>query len=107
MLQQNSEQTTPTRELRLRRWARENYTHQRNRKTSWHPIVLQEMLTRDQELIAEFSQPNTMSYGYVPLAPTNYQVLHTAHASLRQPNIAKAATRQRANCEMMLPEDER
>ncbi|VAX42688.1 hypothetical protein MNBD_PLANCTO02-450 [hydrothermal vent metagenome] len=106
MSQQTSQSTTPTRELRLRSWARKNYTHPRNRQETWHPVVLEEMLIRDQELLEEFSQPVTMSYGYVPLAPTSFRVLHAPHASVKQPNIAKFATRQRAIHEMMLPVDD-
>lgn len=37
-------------ELRLRRWARENYVPEGERKVSWHPIVLEEMSKKDREL---------------------------------------------------------
>jgi hypothetical protein len=36
-------------ELRLRRWARENYVPEGRRAESWHPIVLEEMSRRDAE----------------------------------------------------------
>lgn len=36
-------------ELRLRRWARENYVPVRERDNSWHPIILDEMSRKDQE----------------------------------------------------------
>lgn len=36
-------------ELRLRRWARENYVPSHQRDTSWHPIVLEEMRRKDSE----------------------------------------------------------
>lgn len=36
-------------ELRLRRWARENYVPVNLRQTSWHPIVHEEMSRRDDE----------------------------------------------------------
>ena len=36
-------------ELRLRRWARENYVPRGQRKTSWHPIVHDEMCKKDGE----------------------------------------------------------
>lgn len=36
-------------ELRLRRWARENYVADELRNDQWHPIVLDEMRRRDAE----------------------------------------------------------
>ena len=36
-------------ELRLRRWARENYVPQHQRLSGWHPIVHEEMSARDVE----------------------------------------------------------
>jgi hypothetical protein len=36
-------------ELRLRRWARENYVPAGQRKRSWHPVIQQEMEKKDQE----------------------------------------------------------
>ncbi len=36
-------------ELRLRRWARENYVPQGQRERSWHHVVLDEMHRKDQE----------------------------------------------------------
>lgn len=40
-------------ELRLRRWARENYVPDSQRQSSWHPIVHDEMDKKDQELGTE------------------------------------------------------
>lgn len=37
-------------ELRLRRWARENYVPQDERDQSWHPIVHEEMSKKDREI---------------------------------------------------------
>jgi hypothetical protein len=37
-------------ELRLRRWARENYVPVGQREGSWHPVVLDEMSRKDVEL---------------------------------------------------------
>jgi hypothetical protein len=39
-------------ELRLRRWARENYVPATEREHSWHPVVLDEMIRKDLEEIA-------------------------------------------------------
>lgn len=36
-------------ELRLRRWARENYVPFPERDTAWHPIILDEMTRKDGE----------------------------------------------------------
>lgn len=37
-------------ELRLRRWARENYVPADQRSRSWHPVILEEMLRKDEEV---------------------------------------------------------
>lgn len=37
-------------ELRLRRWARENYVPCGLRDRSWHPIIHEEMLRKDEEV---------------------------------------------------------
>ena len=36
-------------ELRLRRWARENYTPPGRRESSWHFVILDEMNRKDVE----------------------------------------------------------
>lgn len=36
-------------ELRLRRWARENFVPIDQRQTTWHPVVLEEMGRKDVE----------------------------------------------------------
>jgi hypothetical protein len=36
-------------ELKLRRWARENYVPAEKRDGRWHPIVLEEMRRKDGE----------------------------------------------------------
>jgi hypothetical protein len=62
-------------ELRLRRWARENFLPAADRPSSWHPVVLDEMSVMDAEA-SEF-QPRAVPY--VPLAPS---AVHLAHAAL-------------------------
>lgn len=37
-------------ELRLRRWARENYVPRTERAINWHPVVLDEMEKKDRDL---------------------------------------------------------
>ncbi len=36
-------------ELRLRRWARENYVPRNGRQITWHPVVHEEMEKKDLE----------------------------------------------------------
>ena len=40
-------------ELRLRRWARENYVPSPQRQNTWHPVVHQEMHQKDLDLSTE------------------------------------------------------
>ena len=44
-------------ELRMRRWARENYVPRGRRKTSWHPVVHEEMEKKEIEAGAEDITP--------------------------------------------------
>jgi hypothetical protein len=37
-------------ELRLRRWARENYVSAESRQPGWHPVVLDEMNNKDRDV---------------------------------------------------------
>jgi hypothetical protein len=37
-------------ELRLRRWARQNYVPPEERDSAWHPVVLDEMDRKDVEV---------------------------------------------------------
>ncbi|QDT30400.1 hypothetical protein [Gimesia panareensis] len=36
-------------EMKLRTWARKNYTEESQRDDLWHPVILDEMLRIDQE----------------------------------------------------------
>jgi hypothetical protein len=44
-------------ELRLRRWARENYVPQKQRQVSWHPVVHEEMEKKDNEAVETKDRP--------------------------------------------------
>lgn len=44
-------------ELRLRRWARENYVPYPQRLSSWHPVIHDEMGLKDRELRVEAAEP--------------------------------------------------
>jgi hypothetical protein len=48
-------------ELRMRRWARENYVPREQRKHSWHPVVHEEMEKKDLEVGASAGTP---AYAY-------------------------------------------
>lgn len=37
-------------ELRLRRWARENYVPSSERQQSWHPVIHDEMEKKDHDI---------------------------------------------------------
>ena len=50
MLSSVSEELDFIQELRLRRWARENYVPAGEREASWHPVVLDEMNKKDLDL---------------------------------------------------------
>lgn len=69
-------------ELRLRRWARANYVAADERKKSWHPIVLDEMHAKDDELLIN-SRSRTIEVSFVPLAPTIIQRVHSPHANAK------------------------
>ena len=45
-------------ELRLRRWARENYVPRPQRQRNWHPVIHEEMQRKDGES-SEADQPFT------------------------------------------------
>jgi hypothetical protein len=48
-------------ELRMRRWARENYVPVDHRNHGWHPIVLEEMRHKDREATNDEPAP---AYSY-------------------------------------------
>ena len=39
----------PIEEMRLRTWARKNYAPAGERHTDWHPVILDEMIRKDEE----------------------------------------------------------
>ena len=50
-------------ELRLRRWARENYVPRGQRQKTWHPIVHEEMRKKDVE--ATGSETTSAHYAWL------------------------------------------
>jgi hypothetical protein len=58
-------------EYRLRRWARKHYVpHEQRQTRTWHPIVLDEMAKRDDELYDAGQHASRIAQRYVPLEPT-------------------------------------
>ena len=64
-------------ELRLRRWARLNYVPEEGRAADLHPIVLDEMQLREDELL-DASQ-RAQSAGIVPLYEPPHRELYGPH----------------------------
>lgn len=67
-------------ELRLRRWARENYVPLDDRLLDWHAVVLDEMSRRDRELQTD---TRCRRQDIVPLQPAG--LLGDAPHTLRGP----------------------
>ena len=44
-------------ELKMRRWARENYVPKDERARSWHPVVHEEMEKKDYEVTGPLAHP--------------------------------------------------
>jgi hypothetical protein len=68
----------PVEELRLRRWARENYVPVESRDSNWHVVVLDEMRRKDQEL-ATVNSYSEVARRIVPLAPDHGRLLRGPH----------------------------
>ena len=73
-------------ELRLRRWARQNYVSAEMRSESWHPVVLEEMDMKDAELQLQF-QETVGPASFVPLVPDGVRVLHDGHKLQSEPKL--------------------
>jgi len=73
-------------ELRLRRWARENYVASGHRDQTWHPLVLDEMRRRDQELTAAASY-SAVARRIVPLVPDHGRLVRGPHIELVRPHV--------------------
>jgi len=71
--------TDPVEELRLRRWARENFVPVESRDPAWHSVVLDEMKRKDQEQAA-VDDYSSVARRIVPLAPDHGRLLRGPHA---------------------------
>ena len=76
------------RELRLRNWARQHYVAPAARGRHWHPIVLEEMEFRDQELAEMRAATEERLSAFVPLEPTEIRYLDEAHPAVPAPKLA-------------------
>lgn len=85
----------PIEELRLRRWARENYAPAAQRRAEWHPVILDEMLAKDDEIRMARSEASRRDDVARTLRPARYFVLHGSHMSLsdRQPSTIEPQAR--------------
>ncbi len=68
----------PVEELRLRRWARENYVPVEYRDSTWHDVVLDEMQRKDQERATAESYAE-IARRIVPLTPDHGRLLRGPH----------------------------
>lgn len=73
-------------ELRLRRWARENYVPLARRDRTWHSIVLDEMQRKDQELAAAETY-SEIARRIVPLFPEEGMNLRGPHIEPARKNV--------------------
>ena len=78
-------------ELMFRCWARRNYLPRELRERDWHPIILEEMAMRDQELVEQAERDawlnRTPNPSFVPLVPTMTHIVHPAQAEIREPHF--------------------
>ena len=83
-------------ELMYRCWARRNYLPLELRESDWHPIVLQEMASRDRELAEDLRTEEVLahfaSWDFVPLAPTAMHYVHQGHPEIREPHYLSAGS---------------
>lgn len=78
-------------ELKLRRWARENYVPAAVRiDDDWHPIVLNEMRHKDEDVQQRELNSSVLS-SFVPLAPTMTHIIHGAHSKQSRPTRVHSA----------------
>lgn len=85
-------------ELRLRRWARENYVSSTHRNLTWHPVVLAEMESKDGEMQAAVVAPHDevgpsdseyarVAGALVPLHPGAFHVIHAPHMETEKTRV--------------------
>ena len=88
MLRTSTRLVDPVEELRLRCWARRNYVPAWERDADWHPVVLDEMRSRDAEL-SQMDPLDALAAMYVPVEPDALPLVHPAHTELSAPNLLR------------------
>ncbi len=73
-------------ELRLRRWARENFVPIEFRDDSWEACVLDEMSRKDQELLAAAEYAGA-AQRIVPLVPEQRPALRGPHHDVSRSHV--------------------
>ena len=82
----SSHPADPVEELRLRRWARENYVAVEFRDATWHAVVLDEMRRKDHEQAAVESYAE-VARRVVPLVPDPGRGLRGPHIDPVRSNV--------------------
>jgi len=81
-------------ELAYRSWARRNYLPLERRDADWHPIILDEMASRDRELGEEADRREQFAVspggGFVPLIPVVTHYVHPGQSEVREPHYLTA-----------------
>ena len=78
--------TDAVEELRLRRWARENYVPVDARDQDWHAVVLDEMRRKDQEQ-ATVDAYSAIARRIVPLVSESGSPLRGPHIDAPRPSL--------------------
>ncbi len=68
--------------MRLRTWARENYVPREDREQDWHPVVLEEMVSRTKKSSRESDNAESDSRGEV----TCGRIVARPHATINSRN---------------------
>jgi len=89
MTESSRSSVDPVTELRLRRWARAYYVPAEQRSADWHPIVLEEMMSKDveQNETTDWNEQDSKASSFVPLPPTGVYYVHPAHEACGDPKV--------------------
>jgi hypothetical protein len=79
--------TDLVKELRLRRWARENFVSIGLRDATWHADVLDEMRRKDDELNERVTEYSDVAQRIVPLVPGPRNTLNGPHHAIARSHV--------------------